>query len=383
MARVLVLGGGFGGLAGAHELRTLLPDEHEVTVVARDDRFFAGFAKLWDLGDVRPLEQGTRSLTALSEHGIGFVQATVDRIEAAAGRVATSTGDLDADFLLVALGAVDDPDHRGALAGPAALNVYDADALPTIKRALDTLEGGRVIVGVLGAPFKCPPAPFEAAFVVEERLRRNGSRDRIEVHVAHPAPMTLPVAGAEASTFIAEALAERGIGLHLEHGYAALDGDVRTVAFSNGETMEFSLFLGVPRSVPPPVVADSDLAGEGGWIRPDRLTLRTEIDGVYAVGDCTFIPTAAGQPLPMAGVFARGEAISAARNIAAEIVGGEESHFDGHGSCYLELWDQRVAVVEGDFYADGGPVVGLSQPTTEAFTAKQRFEQQLLDAWLG
>ena len=65
MASILILGGGFGGLAAAHELRARLPDDHEVTVVAADDRFYAGFAKLWDLVGTRPLEQGTASLSTL------------------------------------------------------------------------------------------------------------------------------------------------------------------------------------------------------------------------------------------------------------------------------------------------------------------------------
>ena len=81
MARVLILGGGFGGLAAAHELRSNLPDGDEIVVVARDDRFYMGFAKLWDLGRVSPLADSTRSLTALESHGIRFVHADITAID--------------------------------------------------------------------------------------------------------------------------------------------------------------------------------------------------------------------------------------------------------------------------------------------------------------
>ena len=67
MADVVILGGGFGGLAAAHELRALLGDSHVITLVDRNDRFYMGFAKLWDLGGVRPraasiLSRGTATL---------------------------------------------------------------------------------------------------------------------------------------------------------------------------------------------------------------------------------------------------------------------------------------------------------------------------------
>src|SRR5918994_2199170 len=105
MASILILGGGFGGLAAAHELRARLPDDHDVSVVAADDHFYAGFAKLWDLVGARALEQGTASLSALERHGIRFVQTGITAIDPAGRSVETEMGPLGADFLLVALGA--------------------------------------------------------------------------------------------------------------------------------------------------------------------------------------------------------------------------------------------------------------------------------------
>ena len=155
MASILILGGGFGGLAAAHELRARLPDDHEVTVVAADDHFYAGFAKLWDLVGTRPLEQGTASLSTLEDHGIRFVQTRITAIDPSERRVETEAGSFSADFLLVALGAGPGPERFLKLHGPAH-DLYDANKLPQMRADLAHLDAGTLVVTILGAPYKCP-----------------------------------------------------------------------------------------------------------------------------------------------------------------------------------------------------------------------------------
>jgi sulfide:quinone oxidoreductase len=142
------------------------------------------------------------------------------------------------------------------------------------------------------------------------------------------------------------------------------------------------VLLGVPASAPPPVVKSSDLAADSGWIVPDKHTLRTSRDRVYAVGDCTMIATATGQ-LPKAGVFAAAQGEVAARNIAADLGVGVPATFDGHGFCFLELPGQRVAFVEGNFYAEPQPDVILTEADAEQYQRKLAYERDRLDSWLG
>lgn len=381
MARVVILGGGFGGLAAANELRTNHPDL-DVTLIDRRDHFYMGFAKLWDLGGMRPLAEGTRSLTRLTERGIEFVQTDIVSVDAAARRVETAAGTFEADALLVALGAGKSPKHLGFLAGDGAHDLYDGAALPGIHADLDALTEGRVVVSILGGPFQCPPAPFEAALLVDEQLRARGVRDAVDVVISTPQPMTLPVAGVDASHYVASHLEERSVRLLAEHGVAGVDGDTRTISFANGSTLDYSVLLGVPASTPPALVAGSGLAGESGFIEPDPRTLRTSVERVYAVGDCTHIPNAIGA-LPKAGVFAAAEGVVAARNIATDLLGGEEARFDGHGYCFLELPGERVAFVQGDFLAEPRPEVTLTEADHEQFLRKQAFELERLDTWLG
>jgi sulfide:quinone oxidoreductase len=375
MASILILGGGFGGLAAARELRARLSDDHTVTVIAADDHFYVGFAKLWDLVGTRPLDQGTGSLSALERHGIRFVQTRITAIDPAERRVETEQGTFEGDFLLVALGAAAGPDQLLQLEGPAH-DLYAAESLPAMRADLADLNAGTLAIPVLGTPFKCPPAPYEAAFLLDQYLRERKVRDEVELLVTTPQPMTLPAAGAEVSQFLADALEERGIELRTEQQVQAIDSDARTVSFGDGERLEYALLLAVPQAVPPPVVAMSPLAGDGGWIQPDRHTLLTDFGGVYAAGDCT------QPPPPPAGIFAEGMARVAARNIAAEIDGGDGDRFDGTGYCFLEFSGQRAAVLEGDFFAEPKPDVRMAEPDSETFARKLAFETERLRDWL-
>ena len=381
MSDLVILGGGFGGLAAAHHLRTRLGDEHTITLVDRRAEFYMGFAKLWDLAGTRPLAEGTRSLRALEQRGVRFLQADVIAIDAAARRVTTSKGALEADALLVALGTMASPKQRAWLEGAGAHDLYDAAELPGIHRDLEAVTDGRVVVSVLGGPHRCPPAPFEAALIVDRRLRDAGVRGDVEVVMTTPQPVTLPVAGVDASAYIASQLADHDVQLRTEHKVAEVDGAARRLTFADGGGLDYDVLLGVCADVPPPVVAQSPLAGEDGWIHPDVATLRTSAERVYAVGDCTWVPSPAGA-LPKAGAFAAAEAEVAAANMLADLGLGEPATFDGRGACFLELPGGQVATVEGNFLADP-PDVALTPADHEQFLAKQAYERELLDRWLG
>jgi len=105
MKRVLILGGGFGGLATAHRLKQKLAPEDEVILVDRRDYFMVGFRKTWALIGESPLEAGQRSLHGLTSLGIRVMRDPVTVIDPE-GRAATM-GDqrISADALVVALGA--------------------------------------------------------------------------------------------------------------------------------------------------------------------------------------------------------------------------------------------------------------------------------------
>jgi len=380
MAKILILGGGFGGLACANRLRAELPPAHDITLIDRRERFTIGAAKLWHIVGLRDLETSSRPLARLETKGIRFVQADIASFDPAVRTVETTQGTFAADFLVVALGAAFAPKQVEPLK-PPAFNLYDPRAMPDIGFALAGLSEGRIVVCVMGVPYKCPPAPYEAAFLIDEHLRETGRRDAIELDVYTVQPSPLPVAGEEASARVSAALAERGIGLHADHKGAVVDVPNRVARFEDGAEAPFDVLLGVPAHVPPPVIAQSALAGPKGWIEPDRATLATAFDHVYAMGDSVAIYNAVGE-VPKAGVFAEAEGLVVADQILAAIDGRTPATFDGHGYCFLEFAGGRAAKVEGDFLADPKPAVVFTEPDTATFEAKQRFVDERLAAWL-
>lgn len=376
MTRILVLGGGFGGIAAATALHTLAPDD-EVVLVSRDDTFLMGFAKLWDLAGLRPLADGTRRLADLP---VRVINAAITAIDPGTHTVQTSAGEIAADGLIVALGARANPSHRRLLDAAGGHDLYDPAALPAMRHALGSITSGRVVVSLLGGRFKCPPAPYEAALIVDTLLQERGVRNDVEVVLTTPQPMTLPAAGVDASRYIASHLDDHGVELRERHQVADI-ADGRITFEDAADALPFDLLLGVPADAPPAVLTDSGLAGDTGWIHPDRHRLTTSFDRVYAIGDCTHIPTAAGA-LPHAGVFAAGHGLIAAHNLVADLHGGDPRDFDGHGYCFLELPGEQVAFVEGDFYAD--PMdVALSDADHDQFLRKQAYERDQLAAWFG
>lgn len=378
MARVLLLGGGFGGLAAAHRLRLTLAADDEIVVVDKGDRFFPGLAKLWDVAGMRPLDESSRPLSNLEARGIRFHQAEITAIDPAARAVETTAGTLTGDALLIALGAAYRREHTALLDGRGH-NLYDASAIAAIRADLEALEEGRIVIAVMGVPYKCPPAPYEAALLIDERLRREGRRARVEISVHTPQPSPLPVAGPDASKVLASVLGARDIAFHPEHALAATSDD--EVRFRDGSSETYSLLLGVPQHVAPEVLRAAGLVGESGWVEPDRRSLKTSFDRVYAAGDCTHVPISVGA-LPKAGVFAESEGLVAAANIAADLGAGEPAALEGHGHCFLEFGGRKAAYVRGDFMAEPRPDVEISDPDEETFRAKEAFVADRLSRWL-
>src|SRR3989304_2005720 len=165
MKRVLVLGGGFGGVAAAHRLRQKLSPGDEIIVVDRRDHFMVGFRKTWALVGVSPLEAGRRPLENLKKQGIQVIHEVITAIDPSARAAQVGDRRLEADALIVALGAELAPETMLGFQAHA-LNVYEPQDIPRAAAALKEFRGGKVVVGIFGVPYKCPPAPYEMAWLV-------------------------------------------------------------------------------------------------------------------------------------------------------------------------------------------------------------------------
>lgn len=375
---VLVLGGGVGGLTAANELRRLLGPEHRVVLVDREhDHLFAP-SLLWLMVGDRRRAQVTRRLRSLTDRGVEVIQAEVSRIDPEHRTIVAGGQELTYDALVVALGAQLAPTTFPGYA-EAAQDFFDLGGATALAEALRSFNGGRVVVAVTSLPYKCPAAPYEAALLIEDALRRRGVRERSEVVVFTPEPQPMPVAGAVLGAAVSKLLDERGVRLHPNRTLASIDVRARDLVFNDDAREPFDLLAAVPPHRSPDVVRASPLANENGWIPVDARTLRTRFDGVYAIGDVTTIMLANGKPLPKAGVFAHAEARAVASEIAAAFGRGAVAPFDGKGYCWVELGGGRAAFAEGDFYASPAPAIRLRAPATRWHWGKVLFER----SWIG
>jgi sulfide:quinone oxidoreductase len=379
--RVLILGGGLGGLMAASHLRRLLPREHDVVVVEKKETFSLCMANLWLMtGERAAPEDGQRELAELAKKGIEWVRGEVQTLDPTSRTAKTTAGTLDGDFVIVALGAERVPQAVPGFA-EGALNLYEADGALKIRQALADFSGGRIVVLVSRTPFSCPSAPYEAAFLIDSALRERGVRERSEVAIYTPEDQPMPVAGPAVGAPIVEMLLERGIEFHKEQIVMKIDHASRRVLFEIDET-SYDLLVGVPPHKAPQSVRESQLVDASGWVPVDANSLRTRHPGVFAIGDVTAIRLANGMFLPKAGVFADGQARAAAENIAAELGGAAgTSQFNGYGFCYVEVGDGMAAYGAGNFYGLPGPRVTLEPPTERFRKEKEEIERTALALW--
>jgi len=373
---VLVLGAGFGGLELSSRLSQELGDRVHVTLIDRSDAFVFGFSKLDVLFGKKTSEAVRLPYRELATPHVGFRRETITAIDPGARRVTTDGGTYEADVLVVALGADYD---LGATPGLAETGheFYSVPGAEALRDVLPSFRAGTAIVGVCGAPFKCPPAPSEAAILLDEYLHERGVRDDVRIQVVIPFGTPVPPSPATSEAILAR-FAERGIEFVRDRRVAALDPAAHEAVLDDGSRLPFDLFLGIPVHRAPAVVEVSGMT-RGGWIPVDPGTLATRFPGVYAVGDVTSVGT------PKAGVFSEGAARVVADQLVARIRGeSEPPGYDGTGSCWIEFGGHEVARVDVDFFSTPGHPTGtFTPPSVRTAEEKVEFGTSRRARWFG
>jgi sulfide:quinone oxidoreductase len=372
---VVILGAGFAGLELAARLSESLSDAVQVTLLDKNDSFYFGFAKLDVLLGRREADDVLLPYREISNGGVDFRQETITGVDPGKRRVVTNEASYDADILVVALGAEYD---FAATPGfqEGGFEYYSLAGAERLRDRLADFSSGRIVISVLGHPFKCPPAPFEGAFLLHDRLAERGVRDDVEIRMTFPMAAPVPVTK-EVSAMFARALQERGIEYSPNELVRSLDVDAREARLASGETMSYDLFIGIPVHRVPEVVARSGLAVDG-WVPVDRTNLATRFPGVYALGDV------AGLPMAKAGVFAEGAARVVAQDISAQLTGSAPpSPYEGVGNCYVEFGAGIVGKVESNFLGGPAPTARLLEPSAEIAAEKAAFGPVRRERWFG
>jgi len=373
--RILVLGAGFGGLELSTMLSEAFGDGVDVTLIDKGDAFIFGYSKL-DVMFGRTTPDAVRLPYAkFAKPGVRLLKETISSIDPVAKRVTTDRGTHEADYLVVALGADYDFDATPGLA--EATEFYTVAGAARLGGILPTFSKGHVVIGVCGAPFKCPPAPSEAALMMHDYLTTRGIRSACEITLILPLGTPVPPSP-ETSRALLAAFAERNIAFVADREVKSVDPQRRIAILDDGREFHYDLFLGVPVIRAPKILEASGMT-EDGYVPVKPRTLETRFPDVYAIGDC------ARQGTPKAGVFAEGAARAVATALIARLRNKEApvTHA-GKGSCYIEFGAGRIGRVDVDFFSDPeGPTGTYYEPSVALRADKELFGSSRRARWFG
>jgi sulfide:quinone oxidoreductase len=381
MQTIIILGGGTGGLVAANELKKKAGEKARVILIDKNPHHIYTPSFLWLMLGKRKAEKIQKPLSLLRRKDIEFINEEIIKIDPENKLVKTQNQSLQYNYLIVSLGAELAPEKIPGLT-ESGYNLYALKGVEKLRDALENFSGGKIAVVISSLPFKCPAAPYETAFLLNERFQERGIGGKTEINIYTPETLPLPAAGLDIGKAVAEMLAERKIGFNAETKLVSVNPQKKELQFENGKTANFDLFIFIPPHQGPKVVRDSGLSNEAGWITVDKETLETKYDKVFAIGDVIAVTVASGKPRPKAGVFAHYEAKVVAENITRELQGLlADRKYDGRASCFLETGFGKAGFAYGNFYHEPAPAIKMKSPGRIWHWGKILFEKYWLWKW--
>jgi sulfide:quinone oxidoreductase len=340
---IVVLGGGVGGTLVANLMAKELGEKARITLVDSTGIhvYQPGFLYV-AVGQEKPSAL-KRAEARLLRREVKLVVDYATLIDPSVRRVVLKSGHtLRYDELVIATGS------RTVMAEvPGAMGAHDfytLDGAIRLRKSLHEFEGGTIVIGVAGIPYKCPPAPVEFAFLLDDYLRARGIREKTQVKLLSPLNRAFTIEAT--SKLVQPILAERDIELTGFFNVESVDPIAKTVTSMEGETVEYDLLVLVPPHRGQKVIEDSKLGDERGWIPVDKNTLKhTQFENIWAIGDATNIP------ISKSGSVAHYEANVAAAEIVAAVKGEPPPQhvYDGKVMCFLETGRGRATTISFDY----------------------------------
>jgi sulfide:quinone oxidoreductase len=347
---LVVVGGGTGGTLAANLFVKQLHNEvHsgriQVILISGSEKghiFQPGYLHI-AFSDLEP-KKVIHDESELVSSDVHLIQQDAQRLDLKTKEVILTSGQkLPYDYLIVATGSVPDPSIIPGL-GNAALNFHTGpEEAEKIRNALEKFDGGHIVIGIAGVPHKCPPSPNEAAFLLDDYLRKRGIRNKVKVTFVTPYPRPYPAE--PMSKVVTPLFEERGIEVTTFFNVDSVDPAKREMYSLEGDSISYDLLIMVPPHRGANVVRNSGIGDADGWIPTDKRTMKISgYDAEYAIGDATNIPVS------KTGVTAHLEAIVAVKNIVASIRSQAELYkYTGRINCPFEMGSGKAAFVVGSY----------------------------------
>lgn len=355
MNKLLILGAGTAGTMAANLLAKALDQTWSITVVDQDvDHHYQPgflFIPFW----MEPDRVVKDRRTFLPDRA-SFREGAVHRVHPETREVELVGGErLDYDWLIIASGTVTRPDlvpgmADGALWHDKVHEFYTHEGAIALKHALDGFDSGRILVHVSEMPIKCPVAPLEFAFLVEDHFRKQRLRHKVDITYVTPldGAFTKPVASAE----LGGLLEDRSIRLAADFAVERIDNERQRLVAYDGRELPFDLLVTVPPHSGQQFISESGLGNDAGFVPVDKHTLRSvEHERIFVLGDASDIPTS------KAGSVAHFATELFVDNFLAAVEGRAlPNSFDGHANCFVESGRGEALLL--DFNYDTQPLKG-------------------------
>ncbi len=385
MKRVVILGGGSGGLVSANKVKKLLGDRVEVIVVDRNAYHDFQPSYPWVALGFKEPDDVRRPLKLLERKSIRFLNDEVVSIEPENDKVILKDhGKLTYDYLVVSLGAEIDYDALEGYDKHKVHHTWTLNGALRFREAIKDFKGGRIVIGVSGIYYKCPPAPFELAGQLDFVLKAKGIRKKTDITVFHVTEGPLSNMGPAISTTISEILERKSINFVGNFEAVRIDDTLKRIYSKDGRYLEYDLLVLVPPHKVNSVVSRSSLCKDGNFPLVDPSTFRSKFyENVFVIGDVV-------NPLlnlPPAGVVAHFQAEFIASQIATEVKGayvGES--FTPVAMCVMDFGDDAVLPMceFSRFYEklSAPPVCGVLGKGKEIRLVKMIFESMWFATYL-
>ncbi len=382
-ARIVIAGSGLGGLAVANRLARSLDGAHITIVDAKTEHNYQPGYTLVATG-IWPISKVRDENATFVPQGVDWVQEAVAAFDPQANQVQTTGGrKIGYDYLVVATGLhLDYAQIEGmdvsAIGSNGLGSVYagprEAAATWASMNAFRE-RGGEAVMTLPSTPLKCAGAPLKMTFMLDDRLRRAGTRERSTIRFQTALP-TDTVFGVKA---VNDNVLARWKALGVETGYSsklvAVEPGARRAVFASPEGERTELSYDFLHVVPPmraiDAVKNSALAWQegpsaaGGWLEVDKETLRhRRFPNVFGIGDIN------GTPRGKTAATVKKSAPIVAGHLVDVIAGREPGQrFDGYTSCPLLLREGSAMLVEFDYDGKLTPSLPLVDPLQESWAA--------------